>query len=253
MDRFQGRVVLVTGGSSGIGFATAKAFLEEGASVAILARSAGRLQKAAQDLRAFGEVVALRGDVSKPTDARRFVSEATRRLGPADVLVNNAGVYLNKPLHKVTEGEYDRVIDINLKGAFLCSKYVLPGMMRRKRGAIVNVASNAAFVGEVGASVYCASKGGMVLLTQAMALDYAKFGIRVNAICPGEVETPMLWREAEASGLGKRYYEQIFAPIPMRRAGTPEEVAQAVLFLASDAASYMTGAAVALDGGVTAQ
>lgn len=252
MQRFGGRVVLVTGGSSGIGYATAKAFLEEGAAVAITGRDAGKLAKARQEL-GKGRVVAIRGDVSKALDVKRFVTRTTKTLGPIDVLVNNAGIYINKPIVKLEESEYDLVVDVNLKGAWLCTKYVLPGMIRRRKGSIVNVASDSGLVGTAGSSAYCASKGGMVLMTYAVALEVAKDGIRVNVVCPGEVDTPMLWTEAEESGLGEDYYRELFEPIPMKRAATPEEVARAILFLASDEASFMTGSAVSVDGGATAR
>jgi len=252
MRRFDGAAVLVTGGSSGIGLATAQAFLEEGARVAITGRDEKRLRKARADLSALGKAVAIRGDVSKPVDAKRFVAQATRSLGSLDVLVNNAGIYINRPIMELTESEYDRVLDINLKGAWLCTKYVLPGMLERGRGAIVNVASDSGLVGTAGSSAYCASKGGMVLLTMAVALEVAGRGVRVNAVCPGEVDTPMLWAEAEGSGKGDAYYEELFAAIPMKRAAKPEEVAAAILFLASDEAGFMTGAAMSVDGGSTA-
>lgn len=254
MHRFDGQVVLVTGGSSGIGYATARAFLEEGAKVAITGRDAARLRKAARELSHHGEVLAIRGDVSKAEDARRMVAETERKLGPVDVLVNNAGIYINKPVESFTEAEYDRVMDINMKGTFLCTKYAIPGMVKRKRGAIVNVSSDSGIVGTAGSSVYCASKGAMVLFTKAVALDHARDGIRVNAICPGEVETPMLDRDAVESGLPyEEYYKKLVAPIPMKRAAKPEEIAAGILFLASEDASFMTGAAMSVDGGSTAQ
>lgn len=254
MRRFQGKVVLVTGGSSGIGYATAEAFLAEGAKVAITGRDADRLKNADKRLRRQGEVLTIRGDVSNSADAKRFVSETTKALGPIDVLVNNAGIYINKPVETFTEREYDELMDINLKGTFLCTKYVIPSMVRRKRGAIVNVSSDSGLVGTAGSSVYCASKGGMILFTKAVALDHAKDGIRVNAICPGEVETPMLERDAVASGLGYReYYKRLTSPIPLQRAAKPEEIAKAILFLASDEVPFMTGAALSVDGGATAQ
>jgi NAD(P)-dependent dehydrogenase (short-subunit alcohol dehydrogenase family) len=254
MPRFQGKVILVTGGSSGIGYASAMAFLEEGAKVAITGRDGTRLRNAEKELRRAGEVLAIRGDVSKTADAKRFVTETAKAFGPIDVLVNNSGIYINKPVEDITEEEYDAVMDINLKGTFLCTKYVLPSMVRRKRGAIVNVSSDSGLVGTAGSSVYCASKGGMVLFTKAVALDHAKDGIRVNAVCPGEVETPMLDRDAEASGLSYReYYKRLTAPIPMKRAAKPEEIAKAILFLASDEVPFMTGAALSVDGGATAQ
>ncbi len=253
MGRFEGRVVLVTGGSSGIGYATAKAFLEEGAKVAITGRNAARLQRAEAELARHGAVLAVRGDVAKAADARRMVSETTRKLGPIDVLVNNAGVYVNKPVEAFSEREYDEVMDVNMKGTFLCTKYAIVGMIKRKRGAIVNVASDSGLVGAAGSSVYCASKGAMVLFTKAVALDHAKDGVRVNAICPGEVKTPMLERDAAESGRGfEEYYSRLVAPIPLKRAATAEEVAQGILFLAGEESSFMTGSTLSMDGGTTA-
>ena len=253
MGRFDGRVVLVTGGSSGIGYAAAKAFLEEGAKVAITGRDAARLQRAGEELARSGTVLAIRGDVAKAEDARRMVTETTRKLGPLDVLVNNAGIYLNKPIESFSEREYDDVMDINMKGTFLCTKFAIPGMVKRKRGAIVNVSSDSGLVGAAGSSVYSASKGAMVLFTKSVALDHAKDGIRVNVICPGEVKTPMLEKDAAESGRGfEEYYQRVVAPIPMKRAATAEEVARGILFLASDEASFMTGAALSVDGGSTA-
>jgi NAD(P)-dependent dehydrogenase (short-subunit alcohol dehydrogenase family) len=253
MNRFKNRVVLVTGGSSGIGLATAQAFLEEGAKVAVTGRDGARLDQAVRQLRPHGRVLGIRGDVSKAEDSRRFIVRTERTLGPLEVLVNNAGVYLQKSTEHLTEREWDSVLDINLKGTFLCTKYALPGMIRRKRGTIINVASDSGLVATPLSSAYCASKAGMVLFTRVLAIDHAKDGIRANAICPGEVETPMLDRDAEASGLGyEEYYRRLVAPIPQKRAAKPEEIARAILFMASDEVPFMTGAAVSVDGGWTA-
>ncbi len=253
MGRFEGRVVLVTGGSSGIGYATAQAFLQEGAKVAITGRNAMRLVRAERELARFGKVLAIRGDVAKAADVKRTVSQTARKLGPIDVLVNNAGIYVNKPVESISENEYDEVMDINMKGAFLCTKFVIPSMVKRKRGAIVNVSSDSGLVGTAGSSVYCASKGAMVLFTKAVALDHAKDGIRVNVVCPGEVKTPMMEKDAAESGRGfEEYYRRVVEPIPMKRAATAEEVAQSILFLASEDASFMTGTALSVDGGSTA-
>jgi len=253
MGRFDGWVVLVTGGSSGIGYATAKAFLEEGAKVAVTGRNATRLQRAEAELGRLGTVLAIRGDVAVAEDAKRMVTETVRKLGPLDVLVNNAGIYLNKPIESFSEREYDEIMDVNMKGTFLCTKFAIPGMVKRKRGTIVNVSSDSGLVGTAGSSVYCASKGAMVLFTKAVALDHAKDNIRVNVICPGEVNTPMMEKDAAESGRGfEEYYQRVVAPIPMKRAATADEVARGILFLASDEASFMTGAALSVDGGSTA-
>src|SRR5256885_14399691 len=253
MPRFGNQVVLVTGGSSCIGLATAQAFLTEGAKVAISARNLPRLRAATRSLRTFGDVRPIRGDVSNASDARRFARETERMLGPIDVLVNNAGIWIEKDLEAFTETEYDRVMDINLKGVFLCSKYVLPGMVKRRRGVIVNVSSDSGFLAAPGSAVYSASKAGLLLMTRCMALEHARDGIRVNAICPGEVRTPMM--EADARRLGVRfndYYRRLSARIPMGRAADPDEIARSILFLASDESSFMTGAALSVDGGSTA-
>jgi NAD(P)-dependent dehydrogenase (short-subunit alcohol dehydrogenase family) len=254
MRRFEGQIVLVTGGSSGIGHATARAFLVDGAKVAITARNLPRLRAATRSLQSFGEVLPIRGDVSRAADARRFASETQRRLGPIDVLVNNAGIWIEKYLEAFTEKEYDRLMGVNLKGAFLCSKYVLPGMVKRRRGVIVNVSSDSGFLGAPGSAIYGASKAGLVLMTKSMALEHARDGIRVNAICPGEVRTPMMEEDARRSGLRfGEYYRRLAARIPMGRAADPDEIARSILFLASDESSFMTGAALSVDGGSTAR
>ena len=252
MNRFETHVVLITGGSSGIGFATARAFLEEGAKVAVTGRNAARLGRAVRRLDSPGRILGLRGDVSKAADARRFIVRTEKTFGPLDVLVNNAGIYVERSTEHLTEREWDSVLDINLKGAFLCTKYALPGMIRRKRGNIINVASDSGLVATPLSSAYCASKGGMVLFTRVLAVDHAKDGIRANAICPGNVETPMLDRDAQASGLRKKeYHRRLIASVPQKRAAKPEEIARAILFLASDEVPFMTGAAMSVDGGWT--
>src|SRR5438552_4730251 len=233
MNRFEKHVVLITGGSSGIGFATARAFLDEGARVAVTGRNAARLGRAVRRLGSRGRILGLRGDVSKAADARRFIVRTEKTFGPLDVLINNAGIYVEKSTADLTEREWDSVLDINLKGAFLCTKYALPGMIRRKRGNIVNVASDSGLVATPLSSAYCASKGGMVLFTRVLAVDHAKDGIRANAICPGNVETPMLERDAQASGLGhKDSHRRLVGSVRRKRPPNPKGVAGPAFCLA---------------------
>jgi len=249
-----GRVALVTGAARGIGRATALVLAEEGADVGVV-DVLPEVEATAEAIRTAGRrSAAAVFDIADPAEVREGVESLVQALGPIDVLVNNAGIYVNKPVEAFTEREYDAVMGVNMKGTFLCTKFVIPSMVRRRRGAIVNVASDSGLVGTAGSSVYCASKGAMVLFTMAVALDHAKDGIRVNAICPGEVETPMLERDAKGSGLGyETYLKRLTEPIPMRRAARPEEIARGILFLASDESSFMTGAAMSVDGGATAR
>lgn len=252
LGRLEGKVALITGGTSGIGLETARVFLEEGCRVAIIGRNRSRGMIALAQLGARGDrVVYARCDVSRETDVRKAVSQTVRELGGLDILVNNAGVFLEKDIVSTTEKEWDELININVKGIFLCSKYALRHMRRKRSGVIVNVASDAGVVGNRKSSAYCASKGAVVLLTKAMALDYAAEGIRVNVVCPGEVETPMLWREIRRHGDARKYRKQLLSGYPMARTAKPREVAKAILFLASDDSSFVTGSELLVDGGYT--
>jgi NAD(P)-dependent dehydrogenase (short-subunit alcohol dehydrogenase family) len=251
--RLVGKVALVTGGGSGIGLATALAFLREGAHVAIADHSAARGREAVAAARAAGlDLTFLQADVSKSEDAARIVARTVRAFGRLDILFNNAGVLIEKPVHRLSEREWDRVLDVNLKGAFLVSRAAIPHMLRRGSGCIVNTGSVNSLVGDVGDPAYCASKGGIALLTRAMALDYAARGIRVNAVCPGWVETRMFAQEARTRGVSvSRYRAFAGRHHPIGRIGSPDEIADVVMFLASDESSYMTGALVVADGGFT--
>lgn len=251
--RMKGKVALITGGTEGIGYATAELFLKEGAHVAVTGRSEEKGRAATASLSELGEVLFVRGDVSKTDDARGMVDRTVSRFGRIDVLFNNAGVYIEKPAEEMTEAEWDLLMDVNVKGTFLVSKYAIPHMKRQGGGAIVNNSSDAGLIGNRNCPAYCASKGAVALMTKAMALDYAGCGIRVNSVNPGTVDTPMLAREVSASPDPEAYLERTRSESPMGRICRAEEVARAVLFLASDESSFVTGAHLSVDGGVTAQ
>jgi NAD(P)-dependent dehydrogenase (short-subunit alcohol dehydrogenase family) len=263
--RLKDKVALITGGTSGIGEATALLFAKEGAQVAITGRNAERGAAVARRIESMRQEshsrqnpsearqpLFLRADVSVAADCQRAVDETVRTFGRLDILFNNAGVFYPQTALECSEQEWDEQIDVNLKGVFLMSKFALPVLIAQKKGVIINNASGWGIVGGDHAVGYCASKGGVVLMTKAMAIDHGAQGIRVNCICPGDVETPMLPADAKMRGLKWEDYIAGCANRPLGRVGTPEEIAKAVLFLASDDSSFMTGAALVVDGGGTA-
>jgi NAD(P)-dependent dehydrogenase (short-subunit alcohol dehydrogenase family) len=251
--RLLNKVALITGATSGIGEASALLFTNEGAKVAV----AGRNQKRGNEisdliLKGGGQAIFIQMDVSKADDCRRAVEETIGAFGRIDILFNNAGVFFPHTALDCSEEEWDLQIDINLKGTFLMSKFALPVMIGQGGGVIINNSSGWGIVGGDSAVAYCASKGGVVLLTKAMAIDHGRQGIRVNCICPGDVDTPMLPEDARLRGVAWDKYLAGCANRPMGRIGTSEEIAKAALFLASDDSSFMTGAALVVDGGGTA-
>jgi NAD(P)-dependent dehydrogenase (short-subunit alcohol dehydrogenase family) len=251
--RLQDKVALITGGTSGIGEATALLFAREGAKVAVTGRSEERGQKVVQQINGSGgDAILIRTDVRLAADCQRAVNATVNAFGRLDILFNNAGVFYAHTALDCSEEEWDLQIDINLKGTFLMSKFVVPVMIAQGSGVIINNSSGWGLVGGDKAVAYCASKGGVVLLTKAMAIDHGRQGIRVNCICPGDVETPMLPEDAKFRGLNWEEYIAGCAQRPMGRVGTADEIAKVALFLASDESSFMTGAAIAVDGGGTA-
>ena len=251
--RLKNKVALITGGTSGIGEATALLFAAEGTSVAITGRNAQRGAAVVERIEQNGgKAIFIRADVSVSDDCRRAVDETVRAFGRLDVLFNNAGVFYPQTALECSEQEWDEQIDVNLKGTFLMSKFALAPMIAQKSGVIVNNSSGWGIVGGDHAVAYCASKGGVVLMTKAMAIDHGAQGIRVNCVCPGDVETPMLPADAKMRGLKWEDYIAGCANRPLGRVGTVEEIAKAVLFLASDDSSFMTGTALIVDGGGTA-
>jgi len=249
------KVALVTGGSSGIGLAIAERFLQEGAKVMIVSRSKQKCERSVENLKKKGQVhvAFVQGDVSKADDAQRMVDTTVKRFGQIDILVNNAGVYMEKRVENTTEEEWDQIIDINLKGVFLCSKAAYPYFKKQGGGAIINISSDAGLFGNLDCAAYCAAKGGVTNLTRAMALDYARENIRVNAVCPATIDTPMLEMELRLHENREEYLKETAEEHPVGRIGRSEEVAFAVLMLASDEASFITGTNLPVDGGFTCQ
>jgi NAD(P)-dependent dehydrogenase (short-subunit alcohol dehydrogenase family) len=248
--RLAGKVALVTGGGSGIGRAAAERFASEGAKVAVADYHVHGGQDTAQAIkRAGGEAIFVAVDVSDAAQVAQMVERALEAFGVIDILLNCAGIIINGTALETTEQDWQRVIGINLTGTFLCCKAVLPHMVARGGGSIINLTSSAGAHDAIGNAVaYVASKGGVTLLTRALAIDHARQGVRVNAIAPGPTDTPMT-RGYFGSA---QELEAFAAQFPFARLGQPEEIAAAALFLASDEASFVTGAVLAADGGQTA-
>ena len=249
-----GRISLVTGAGSGIGRTTSLVMAREGATVVVSDINADGGEETLSAIKEAGDDgMFVHADVSRPEDVAALVGQVVTVYGKLDCAYNNAGIegQLTSRLHEYPEEVWDRLIDINLKGVWLCLKHEIPLMMQQGRGAIVNTASGAGLVGSRNMSAYVASKHAVVGLTKAAALEYARDGIRVNAVCPGIIDTPMVRRLI--GGRDAEYEASIPIRQPIGRLGTPEEIAESVTWLCSDAASLVTGLAMAVDGGYTAQ
>lgn len=246
--RFENKVVLITGGTRGIGFATARLFASEGAQVMIAGRKEDQTAKAARQVPGRG----VAGDVSRAADCERIVGRTIEAFGRLDVLVNCAGIiFRDRTVERTSEEEWDLTFDVNVRGTFLMCKYALPAL-RESKGCIVNVSSYVGLVGFAGASAYAASKAAILNLTRSMALDHAKEGIRVNAVCPGSVDTDMIHAAWQQFGDVEQARSLWAEKHPLGRIATPEEAGRPILFLAGEEASFITGAALPVDGGITA-
>jgi len=253
VTRLTGKIALITGGGTGIGRACALLFAREGARVAIAGRRREPLEETAEEIRAAGgEALAVQCDVSKAADAARAVAETAARFGGLNVLVNSAGILSTTSVEATSEEEWDRVMAANLKGPYLMSRAALGELRKAGGGSIVNIGSILGLVAYRDRAAYCASKGGVTMLTKAMALDHAREGIRVNCICPAIVETDMVKAVIDKLPDPAAVRRARTATIPLGRMGRPEDPAHMAVYLASEESSWVTGAAFPLDGGLSA-
>ncbi|NEO53404.1 MAG: SDR family oxidoreductase [Okeania sp. SIO3B5] len=247
-QELKGKVALVTGGSSGIGKASALALARAGATVVVASRRTVEGEQTAHEIHERGgDAIFIKTDVSKSSDVKALVEKTVDTFGSLDYACNNAGVVMMGTLIETSEEDWNQIVNVNLKGTWLCLKYEIQAMQKQSKGAIVNIASGASIVGGAGYSIYSASKGGAIALSRAAALEYAKSRVRINAISPGPTKT-LIW-----DSLPSDILTQFEAQLPIGRIGEPEEIAEAVVWLCSDKASFITGHNLVIDGGYTAQ
>jgi len=248
--KLAGKRALISGGASGIGRATALLFAHEGAAVALVDLDAAGGQAVVEEIRrAGGQALFIPGDVSRDADCQRAVARAVEAWGGLDILFNNAGIIRRASLLETSLEDWERVMAVNVTSVFLLSQAAIPVMQQAGGGVIINTASGWGLVGGPRAAAYCASKGAVVNLTRAMAIDHGPHHIRVNCVCPGDTDTAMLRQEASQLGTAEGEFLAQAAQRPLGRIGQPEDIAQAVLYLASDDAAFVTGAALVVDGG----
>ena len=243
--KLEGKVAFVTGFGSGLGQAIAMLFAKQGAAVAGTSTTEAKGRHTATMIESSGGKTIFRpGDVSDSKQMKALIDETVKRFGGLDIVVNSAGVRTNGSITEITEEQWDRTIDVNLKGVFVVSRLAIPEMIKRGGGVILNIGARSGIAGQAGRAAYCASKGGMITLTEAMAMDYAGEKIRVNCICPGPTRTPMV--DTSTPEKLARYKTRV----PLGRIGEPEDIAHAALYLASDDASMVTAAMLPVDGGM---
>jgi len=250
MDTLKGKAAIITGGASGIGRATAVLFAKEGAAVTIVDVNEAQGKMVAEEIhKNGGRAQFVPCDVTCSVDCQRAVNATVEAFDRLDILFNNAGIIRRTSVLTISEEDWDRVMAVNVKSIYLMSKYAIPEMVKAGGGSIINTSSGWGLKGGGNAISYCASKGAVTNMTRAMAIDHGPQKIRVNSVCPGDTDTPMLHNEAKQLGAPDKEFMAEAAQRPLQRYGQPEEIAQAVLFLASDASSYVTGAALLVDGG----
>lgn len=252
MSKFQGKTVVVTGGAGGIGSATCKRFAEAGAKVAVFDLSLEAANKVAEEIKAAGgQAAGFQCDITQRDQVDAAVAATTETLGPIDVLVNNAGWDIFKPFLQTEPAEWQKLIDINLTGALHMLHAVLPGMVERNAGQVVTIASDAARGGSSGEAVYSACKGGLVALSKTLAREHSRHNITFNVVCPGPTDTALLADVAEGARDPEKLLEAFRRAIPLGRLGQPEDLAGAIVFFASDEASFITGQVLSVSGGLT--
>jgi len=252
MDSLNEKLAIITGGTSGIGLATAAILLKNGIQVALVGRSLDKGEQAIDVLKNHGSNCSFfQGDVSSVSDCKHIIEKVIEKYGRLDILINSAGLYMEKMIAEVTEEDYDHIMNVNVKGTYFMCKYAIPELRKVSNGVIINIASDAGINGNLLFTTYWASKGAITTFTKALALELSPYYIRVNCVCPGDINTPLLQEQLAKERNPITALEEMEKLYPIGRIGQPEEVAEVINFLVSDAASFVTGAVWSVDGGLT--